>query len=261
MKKPVIEIKNTSIIKSNHKLLDNISLTINEGENTAIVGPNGSGKTTLLKIITRDLYPSLIDNVESYVKVFGNSSWDLFELRSKIGIISNSLQSIYNKNCKGIEVVLSGFFGSIGIYSTHKISLAMKLKANRIMDFLEIAHLKNRILDEMSSGEFNRFLVGRSLVNNPDILILDEPTTNLDIKATNVFLHYIQKIAKTGKTVIMVTHQIHDIIPEINRIILIKHGRIFKDGNKEEIINSKNFKQLFDYNIKIKKINGSYAFW
>jgi len=256
MNNNIIELKNATVIKENFTLLDSISLSIDNGEHTAIIGPNGSGKTTLLKLFTKDYYPFYTN--KSYVKLFGKSNWDLFELRSKIGIVSDNLKASYNLNCTGIETILSGFFGSIGIYSTHKINETMKNKSNEIMDFLNISQLSDKTLSQMSSGEFNRFLVGRALVNDPDVLVLDEPTANLDIKSTYVFLSYISKIAKHGKTIIMVTHHIYDIIPEINRVIMLKNGKIFKDGKKKDILNSINISALFDFKIEIIKNNGHY---
>ena len=254
---PIVEIFNSTVIKNNFTLLDSISLKISNGEHAAVIGPNGSGKTSLLKLITKDYYPVYAVN-KSFVKIFDNPNMPIFELRSRIGILSDNLQNTYNRRCVGRNVILSGFFGSIGIYEYQEITEKMQQKVDEILDFLEIKNLSHKKLDEMSSGEVNRFLVGRALVNEPDVLILDEPTSSLDLKSASIFLTYIQKIAKKGKTIIMVTHNLHDIIPEIDRIIMMKNGKIFKDGQKEMLLTSDNMSGLFDS--KIKVINNNQYF-
>ena len=154
--------------------------------------------------------------------------------------------------------MLSGFFGSTGIYSTHSITDKMKKKAEYIMNFLDIKKLSERRMEIFSSGEVNRFLVARALVNEPEVLIFDEPTTNLDLKAGLKFLSYIRNITQKGKTIIIVTHDLHDIIPEINNVIFLKQGKIFKAGNKKELLNSKNISKLFDIKLEVPEENKYY---
>lgn len=255
---PIVEIFNASVIKNDFTLLESISLKINSGEHAAVIGPNGSGKTSLLKLITRDHYPVYTGN-RSFVKIFDRSNIPIFELRSKIGILSDNLQNTYNRRCIGRNVILSGFFGSIGIYGYQEIKDEMQKKVEEILDFLEIKELSHKKLNEMSSGEINRFLVGRALVNEPDVLILDEPTSNLDLRSADIFLSYIQKIAEKGKTLIMVTHNLRDIIPGMDRIIMMKNGKVFKDGQKKDLLTSTNMSDLFDSNIKVINNNQYYT--
>ena len=254
----IVEIFNASVIKNDYTLLESVSLKISNGEHAAVIGPNGSGKTSLLKLVTKDYYP-VYNGDNSFIKVFDKKNIPLFELRSRIGILSDNLQSIYNRRCIGKNVILSGFFGSIGIHEYQEITNKMLNKTEEILDFLEISELAHKKLDEMSSGEVNRFLVGRALVNEPNVLILDEPTCNLDLKSADIFLSYIRKIAKKGKTVIMVTHNLHDIIPEMDRIIMMKNGKIFKDGQKEDLLTSDNMSSLFDSKIKVINSNKYYT--
>ena len=145
----IVEIFNASVIKNNFTLLDSISLKINSGEHAAVIGPNGSGKTSLLKLITRDYYPVYNGN-RSFVKIFDRSNIPIFELRSKIGILSDNLQNTYNRRCLGRNVILSGFFGSIGIYEYQQITKKMQQKVNEILDFLEIKDLSHKRLDEIN---------------------------------------------------------------------------------------------------------------
>lgn len=257
----IIEIKNATVKKGDTLILDGVSLSVKKFEHIALIGPNGSGKSSLLKLFYREFYP--LANEETIIKIFGSDQWDVSELKKKISIISDSIKKSISEQITGIELVLSGFFGSFAIYSIHKVTSQMKKKAEDIINFLEIEKLQNKKIEELSSGELNRFLLARALVKSPDLLILDEPTANLDIKASNIFLSYISKIAKKKlSTIIMVTHNIHDLIPEIKRVTLLKQGKIFLDGEKNRVLNSKNLSMLFDYKVTVlKDKKGNYKFY
>ena len=209
---PLLEFDKITVIKGkNQKLLDAISLKIYEGENVAILGPNGAGKSSLIKMITREYYPFPQDNGASF-KILGKDNWDVFDLRSLLGIVSNDLQQICTRDITGFETVLSGFFSSIGLFK-ESITLKMKNKAYAIIEFLEIGHLKDRKMNQMSSGEARRFLIGRALVHDPKALILDEPTNSLDLHALYKFSNTLRKVTKSGTSIIIVTHNLSDIIP------------------------------------------------
>jgi iron complex transport system ATP-binding protein len=150
-----------------------------------------------------------------------------------------------------LDVVLSGFFSSIGIYYNHEVTPEMETRAREVLEFLEISHLAARLMSELSSGEARRALIGRALAHDPQALILDEPTTSLDLKALHDFRESVRKIADSGKSVILVTHALEDIIPEINRVILIKEGKIFRDGKKEEILTDSNLSELFSLPVEV----------
>jgi iron complex transport system ATP-binding protein len=174
-----------------------------------------------------------------------------------LGIVSNDLQFLCTRDITGYEIILSGFFSSIGLYQ-ERITPIMKQKANQVLDFLEIAHLKNKVMTEMSSGEARRFLIGRALVHDPKALILDEPTNSLDLHAVHKFRNILRKIAKSGTSIILITQHLQDIIPEISRVVLMKQNRIFMDGKKEEILTSKNIGKLYDIAVQINENAGYY---
>ncbi|MFA7283916.1 MAG: ATP-binding cassette domain-containing protein [Candidatus Omnitrophota bacterium] len=254
---PLIEFKNLTVLKGkNKKVLDAVSLKIWEGENIAIIGPNGAGKSSLIKTITRQYYP-LAEKSGYLFKIWGQEVWNIFDLRSLLGIVSNDLQYTCNREITGMEIILSGFFGGIGLYR-ESISARMKKKAREITDFLEICHLRDRRMDEMSSGEARRFLIGRALVHDPKALILDEPTNSLDLHALYKFTGIMRKIARAGTSVVLVTQSISDIIPEIKRVILMKEGRIYRDGPKETILTKKNISGLFARAVEIQRKGGYY---
>ncbi|MDR3112689.1 MAG: ATP-binding cassette domain-containing protein [Elusimicrobiota bacterium] len=247
-----IEFKNISVIRSERKILDDISLNIKFCENTAILGANGSGKSTLIKLIMRKIYPSWVSNKSIY-RLFDKDRWDIWQLRSMLGIVTNELQYEFYNEISGFETVLSGFFSSIGISRNHIISECMLKKSEEVIKFLDVWHLKDRVIPTMSSGEVRRFLIARALVNNPKILLLDEPSNSLDIAAQIKLHNTMRQIAAKGTKIILVTHFVSDIIPEIDRFVFFKNGRIIKDGNRKEIWTSKNLSELFELNLTLKE--------
>ena len=254
---PLIQFKNITVIKGNYqKIVDAVSVTIHEGENVAILGPNGAGKSSFIKTITRDYYP-LPEGKHIVFKIWGKENWDVFNLRNRLGVVTSSLQHIHTSEISGMDIVLSGFFSSIGTWH-QTITASMEKKALEVLEFLEIISLRERKMTEMSSGEARRFLVARALVHKPKALILDEPTNSLDLHALHIFRKTLRKIAKSGTSIILVTQNLQDIIPEINRVILMKRGKFVYDGSKENAITSKNIGRLFDVPLEILNKDGYY---
>jgi iron complex transport system ATP-binding protein len=253
----IIEIDNASVVKDGETLLDGVSLRVLPGENIAILGPNGAGKSTLIKLITREYYPVSSEGAPP-IRIYGKTSWDIFELRNRFGIVSSELHSANAKDITGREVVLSGFYSSIGLYNHHQISQEMMEKAASVIGFLGIEHLSDKYASKMSLGEARKFLIGRALVNDPAVLILDEPTSGLDVKAAHNFLSILRKIAASGKSIFLVTHRINELIPEIDRVILVKDGRILLDGKKEEVLTDRNVSGLYDMDLTIHESEGYY---
>lgn len=254
---PLIEMKNLTVSRKERKILDSMSLQIRQGENIAIIGPNGSGKSSLIKVITGDYRPRA-DSRDMILRIMGKESWNIFDLRNLLGIVSGDLQSDYARDINGFEVVLSGFFSSIGVYANHIVRPEMIITVREVMKFLEISHLADKPISEMSTGEARRILIGRALVHDPQILVLDEPANSLDMKSHHQFRELTRKVVAAGKSIVLVTHDLGDIIPEINRVILLKDGKIFKDGEKEEILSEKNLSHLFGLPVKIARNNGYY---
>ena len=212
---PLIQFENVTIQRDDRIILDRIDLSIAQGEHVAILGPNGSGKSTLIKVISRELYPVLKAEPWS-LQILGRDRWHLFELRNHLGIVSNDWMQMCTRNFAGFEIVLSGFFGSVGIWPNHTVTGEMERKAREVMALLEIAHLAGRNTNEMSSGEARRILIARALVHDPQALVLDEPTSSLDLHATYELREILRKLARNGISIIMVTHHLPDIIPEIS---------------------------------------------
>ncbi len=252
----IIDIKNVTAYRGDTQVFDNLSLTLERGRNTVILGPNGAGKTTLLKLLTREIYPVYRD--DSVLQIFGQENWNVWELRAQLGIVSQDLQRDYRRESRGLHVILSGLYSSIGVWEHQRYSAADIARAYQIMQMLGVAELKDKMFAEMSTGEERRFLLGRALINDPDTLVLDEPTSGLDVKACFQYLELIRDLMRAGKTVILVTHHIHEIPPEISYVVLLKGGKVMAQGEKEKILTASNLSQLFDVPIKLVQANGYY---
>jgi len=247
-----VEFKKVSVVRDNRKILDNLSINIGCEENVAIIGPNGSGKSTFIKLIIGEIYPSYTGH-DTVFRIFERTSWEIHDLRSMLGVVSSELQHCFHNELNGLEVVLSGFFSSFGIFANHVVRKNMLKKAESTIDFLEVSSLKYKKIETMSSGEIKRFLIARALVNNPKVLVLDEPSNSLDI-ASSVKLHKtIRKILASGTKILLVTHLVSDIIPEINRFIFLKSGKIFADGKRKIFFTSDKLSLLFGVKIALNE--------
>ncbi len=252
----IIEMKNVTAYRGHIRALNHLSLEIAQGCHTVILGPNGAGKSTLLKLLSREIFPVQRDG--SYVRLFGRERWDVWELRTHFGIISHDLQQEYVGNARGLRVILSGYYSSIDTWTHQQFSAEDTERAHRIMAMLGVIALKDRMFATMATGEQRRFLLGRALVHDPAVLVLDEPTSGLDLKACFQYLDIVRGLMRAGKTVILVTHHIHEIPPEVSRVVLVKRGEVIADGEKPEILTSANLSTLFDTPIKLISANGFY---
>jgi iron complex transport system ATP-binding protein len=192
------------------------------------------------------------------MRVLGRDTWNLFDLRYHLGIVSNDSMQLCTRPFSGREIVLSGFFGSVGVYPYHIVTQEMEKKSEQVMDLLEISHLAARDTDEMSSGEARRVLIARALVHDPQALVLDEPTTSLDLRATYELRELLRKLAANGISIIMVTHHLPDIIPEMSRVFLIREGRVFQDGKKEALLTAPTLTGLFGIPVEVLQRDGYY---
>jgi iron complex transport system ATP-binding protein len=260
---PLIKLCNITVMRGANIALRDFSLTIGAGEHVAILGPNGCGKSTLIKTITRECYP--LASAGSSVEILGRSLWNVVDLRSMLGIVSNDLMtqcvSSQGGGITGFDVVLSGFFSSIGIWPNHHVTGEMRNKAHEVLALLEAPHLARKPVDEMSSGEARRMLIGRALVHGPRALLLDEPSTSLDLFAQHELRETVRKLAQAGIGILLVTHHLSDIIPEIDRVILMRGGQIAADGPKEETLTAAALTDLFGVEVELARRDGYYHLW
>ena len=252
----ILDFKNVSAYRGDTLALDNVSFSIAAGQHTAILGPNGAGKSTLLQTIYRQLYPQI--GPAGHLKLFGQERWNVWDLRNKMSIVSLDLQQNYAANVIGSDVVLSGFFSSVGNIRHQELTESDHVLTRQTIADVKIEHLLKKPFAQMSTGEQRRCLLARALVNNPDVLIFDEPTTGLDIPSTFLYLETIQQLIANGKTIILVTHHIGEIVPEINNVILLKDGKSFQHGDKADLFTSATLSELFDIELSVGQLNGRY---
>ncbi len=251
---PLIHLHHVTVYRGIRPVLHDLSLVIAAGCSTVILGPNGSGKSTLLKVFSRELYP--IVGPDRYVRLMGQENWNVWELRTQLGIVSADMQQAYPDRIPGIHIILSGFFSSLDIYDHQAISLNHRARSEEMMKKLGIAHLRDCPFGEMSTGEQRRTLLGRALVHEPHTLILDEPTTGLDVQACFQYMDIIRNFIREGGTVILVTHHVHEIPPEVGRVVLLKRGRITEDGSKNDVLNGHSLSALFDTSVHLVHTQG-----
>lgn len=256
MSSSILEVKNARVYRGQTCVFENLNLHIQEGENIAILGPNGAGKTTLLKLLTRELSPVVQEN--AHVKLFGKEHINIWQLREKIGVVSHEFQAQYEAVATGLDVVISAFFGSVGLHQHQHVTEAQVKLAEQSLERFHITELRDRQFLQLSSGQKRRLLLARATIHNPQVVIFDEPTSSLDVSAAFQILNDMRALIAQNKTVILVTHHIQEILPEINRVVIIDRGEIRYDGNKKDVLTSQDMSALFHTNIHVSEKNGFY---
>lgn len=255
----LIEIRNATIWRGTSRVFDGLNLDIEQHARVAILGPNGSGKTTLLKCLSRELYP--VARPDSHIRILGKERWNVWELRKQLGVISNDLQQRYDPDTSALEVVISGFHSSIRVHGilAERVTRQQIEAAKQTLSDLGLAELRQTPLKNMSSGQQRRCLLARALVHQPKTLILDEPTSGLDLTASFDYLRRIRRLASEGRSLIIVTHHLNEIPPEVDRIILLKNGRIVADGSKHEVLTDENLSAAYETPIRVAEFDGYYV--
>lgn len=254
--RPILDIQHATVHRGDTCVFSDFSFALQEGEHAAIVGPNGAGKSTLLKLLAGGVHPLPLD--ETHIRLFGEEGGSVWEVRKRLGIVSHDLQKDYLICAEGLNVILSGYYASNDTYEYQEFSEAQVARASEIMKELGIESLAGRRFGHLSTGEQRRFLLGRALVHDPAVLVLDEPTSGLDLKACFQYLDLLRAQIRKGKTVLLVTHHLHEIPPEIERVVLLKGGEIVADGAKANLLTDVNLSRLFDQPVTLVRANGWY---
>ena len=249
----LLNICNADIFRGTTKVFESLSLQVESGKSTAIIGPNGAGKSTLLKVLAREIYPAT-----GKVEIYGKQRWNVWDLRKRLGIVSADLQQNYSPTAEGRSVVLSGFYSSVDTFGHQSFSNEQHEIARRVSNELEIGQFAETRFANMSTGEQRRHLLARALVNDPSSLVLDEPTTGLDLAVQFQYMTRIRELIKNGKTIVLVTHHIHEIPPEIENVILVKDGKVTRTGSKASTLTCQNLSDLFGVPLAVVSENGFY---
>jgi iron complex transport system ATP-binding protein len=260
---PVLELRNATLVRGGARVLDGLSLAIHQGEHTAILGPNGAGKSSLIRLLTFEDRPHVGENGNQPMRIFGQERWDVSALRTRFGVVTGELDHNFgletsSGRVSGLDVATSGLFGSHGVFSHHELTDAMKASAKDALARVEASHLAKKPLNEMSAGERRRVLIARALVTRPDALVLDEPTTGLDFVARHRFMESVRRLAQDGTTLILVTHHIEEIVPEIKRVILLRAGKVAFSGDPDSALTPERLKDVFGAEMHVERSGGYY---
>jgi iron complex transport system ATP-binding protein len=235
-------------------VLHDINLTIQTGEHVAILGPNGCGKSTLIKTITCECYPIVAP--ETRITLLGRERWDVSQLRKHLGVVEANLPGDRTPVTRGLDAVVAGFFSASTLWPNLHVTEEMRVKAHQALERMQAEHLEEKLVGQMSAGEQRRIMIARALVHEPEMLLLDEPSNALDIAAQRELREALRRVAQQGTGIIMVTHHLADILPEIDRVIMMRDGRIAADGPKDELIDAKKLGALFGTDVHVTEKDG-----
>jgi len=248
-------------------VLHDINLRIDAGEHVAILGPNGCGKSTLIKTMTCECYPMVLDRTR--VSIFGRERWDLTELKKRLGVVSPELPGKAILRTTGRDAVLTGFFSSSTLWPNLTVTAEMRTRAEEVLELVGAVGIADKPVGEMSAGEQRRVMIGRALVGSgasaagggSEMLLLDEPSNALDLAAQQDLRRMLRRLAQQGTGILLITHHIADILPEIGRVILMRAGRIVADGTKQELLTAPVLSELFAVKVGVVEREGFFHAW
>jgi iron complex transport system ATP-binding protein len=256
---PFLHLSHVNVARGENVVLHDINLSVNAGEHIAILGPNGCGKSTLIKTITCECYP--IVQPETKVSIFGRSRWDLTELKKRLGVVSAELPGKQTLTTSGRDAVLTGFFSSSTLWPNLIVTDEMRARADEILTLIDAEPLRDKLVGHMSAGQQRRIMIGRALVASSQMLLLDEPSNALDIAAQQDLRELLRRLAQQGTGILLITHHVSDIIPEIDRILMMKDGRIVADGSKKDLLTERSLSDLFRTEVHLTEKDGFHHAW
>jgi iron complex transport system ATP-binding protein len=255
-----LELEHVNVARGDNVVLHDVNLRVDAGEHIAILGPNGCGKSTLIKTMTCELYP--IAEPETRVSIFGRERWDLTELKKRLGVVSPELPGKPTLKTTARDAVLTGFFSSSTLWPNLVVTEGMRARADEVLERVGATAIAEKVVGEMSAGQQRRVMIGRALVGSgADMLLLDEPSNALDLAAQQDLRTMLRRLAQQGTGILLITHHIADILPEIDRVILMREGRIVADGSKEKLLSAEVLSDLFGAEVQVTERDGFFYAW
>jgi iron complex transport system ATP-binding protein len=254
MTAPIFEIAQALVWRGETLALEDFSLTLHHRESVAVLGPNGAGKSTFLKLLTGEVRPAA--DPGTTCRLFGEDCWSLEEIRHRMGVVMPEEVSRFAADEMVRDTVISSFCGAYGRTRGMRFSACENQKVVRTLASLGVAHLAGRGFGSLSSGEQRRILIARALVHEPQVLVLDEPSTALDFAAGLQLTATLETLAIRGRDLILVTHHPGEIVPAIERVVLLRQGRIFADGGKREVLTAENLSELYETELRVSWTGG-----
>jgi len=255
----LLELRHATVMRDGRAILSVDEFRIAEGERIAVLGPNGAGKSTLIKLMTRDVLPLWVD--PPAVLFRGQARIAVQDARSLLGVVSADAQDQADVVLPALDIVIGGLFASLGVPLRVTPTAEHHARAMDALAELEVAHLAERTMDTLSTGEARRVLIARALVHRPAVLVLDEPFAGLDPHSAHHVRAAVSALARGGRSIVLVTHHVEDIVPEIERVVLMQGSRIVADGPKAELLTSARLGELFDIPAVLEERNGQYRLW
>ena len=251
---PWLDLCNVEAWLGHRPVLKDLSLELLPRQSATVLGPNGAGKSSLVKLIDRSLYP--IVRPDSHCKLFGSSTVNLWHLRQRLGVVSSELEQRLDRRITCHELVVSSFFGSMRLGRDQVPSSTQRDQTDAVLAQLRLEYVAQRPYGELSDGQRRRLLIARALVHHPEVLLLDEPSRALDLKAAHQLMALLRELITAGTTVVQVTHRVDTIVPEMQRILFLNDGRITGDGCPREMLTSARLSELFDTPLRVVEAQG-----
>lgn len=258
---PLLDVSHASVIRGATLALCDITFSLTTGEHTVILGPNGAGKSSLIRLLTLVDRPVTGRTPAPSVRWFGREHWVVADLHRRLGIVSGELDAgfaLWSRRGRvtGLEAVTAGLLVSHAIFDHHAVSEAMWDAGRAALARVDAASLGETLLGEMSAGQRRRVLIARALVTRPDALLLDEPTTGLDLASRHHFMETVRGLARSGTTIVLVTHHVEEIFPEVRRVLLLSGGRLQADGPPAETLTGPQLAALFGVPLTVVEQGG-----
>ncbi|HDI10903.1 MAG TPA: metal ABC transporter ATP-binding protein [Candidatus Acetothermia bacterium] len=237
MSETIVSLRDVWVQYRQRPVLEGVSLEVRRGEFLTIVGPNGAGKTTLIKVILGLVRPS-----RGEVLVFGKPPWTLGPERSRIGYVPQLENTDPNFPVKALDVVLMGRYGKLGLVRRPgKEDLEAALAAMERVGVRELAH---EPLGHLSGGQRQRVFLARALATDPELLLLDEPTTGVDVQASESFYELLRRLQRQGVTIVMVSHDIGVVSRYVDKVACLNR-RVVVHGKPEEVSASEALAEMY----------------